>query len=175
MQSSISKKQNLKILHVGCGSDPLPEWLSVYNETRLDINEAVSPNIVASMFNMGDIGKYDVVLCQHALEHVYEHEVGLALREFLRVLNDGGHALIFVPDLEGVMPTSDILLESPAGPITGRDMIYGYGKAIAGNPHMAHKTGFIKSTMEEVMSEAGFSKFKAERLGNYNLMGVGVK
>lgn len=163
------------MLHVGCGSDPLPSWLSDKTETRLDINEDVKPDIVASMLSMGDIGEYDIVLCQHALEHVYPHEVNTALTEFRRVLKPGGYALVFVPDLEGVSPTDEVILESPAGPITGLDMIYGYGVALKENPHMAHKTGFVRETLESAITKAGFSKAKATRIGDYNLIGVGVK
>ena len=68
-----------KLLHVGCGSDPLPEYLREYEEVRLDINEEVAPDIVASMTNLGEIGKYDVVLCQHALEHLHEYDVDVVL------------------------------------------------------------------------------------------------
>jgi hypothetical protein len=31
------------ILHVGCGESPLPEWLSHFKETRLDINHDCKP------------------------------------------------------------------------------------------------------------------------------------
>lgn len=163
------------LLHVGCGSDPLPCWITAEKETRLDINESCGPDVVASMLDMGDVGTYDVVFCQHALEHVFPHEVNTALTEFNRVLKSGGFALVFVPDLEGVKPTDDVILESPAGPITGKDMMYGYGPALADNPHMAHKTGFVKETLEAEMLKAGFTKVEATRIGNYNLMGVGIR
>lgn len=144
-------------------------------ETRLDIDEIQCPDICASMLDMGDIGTFDAVLCRHALEHVYPHEVEKALSEFMRVLNQGGYAMVFVPDLEGVEPTNKVLFEAPAGPITGRDLFYGYGVALTHNPYMAHKTGFVKETLEEAMKSAGFSNVKTARIGNYDLMGVGVK
>lgn len=163
------------LLHVGCGSDSLPDWLECFKETRLDINEAVKPDIVASMLSLGDIGEYDAVFCQHALEHVHQHEVNTALTEFLRVLKPGGVAIVFVPDLEGVQPTNEVLLQSPAGPITGHDLFYGYGKALPENPHMAHKTGFIAETLKSAMVGAGFRGVEIKRLGNFNMMGVGSK
>lgn len=161
------------VLHVGCGTDPLPEWLSGFIETRLDINPDANPHIVASMLDMGNIGEFDAVLCQHALEHLYPHEVSNALNEFRRVLKPGGHVIVFVPDLQDVGPTEEVLLQSPAGPITGIDMIYGYRPALASNPHMQHKTGFVAETLAKAM--VMFSKVKIERLGNYNLMGAAVK
>lgn len=163
------------LLHVGCGSDPLPEYLREFKEIRLDINGSVNPDIIASMTDMGDIGSYDSILCQHALEHLWPHEVNTALSEFIRVLNPGGMAIVFVPDLEDVRATEEVILQSPAGPITGIDMIYGYRPSLKDNPHMAHKTGFVRDTLYRALMEAGFSKAETKRLGNYNLMGVGVK
>ena len=163
------------LLHVGCGGDPLPPWASEYTETRLDIDASQNPDIVASMTDLGEIGTYDAILCQHALEHLHPYEVSVALGEFLRVLNPNGLAIVFVPDLEDVKATEEVILMSPAGPITGLDMIYGYRPALKERPYMAHKTGFVKSTLQQALERAGFRKTETKRLGNYNLMGVGVK
>ena len=161
------------LLHVGCGSEPLPEWLAGFTETRLDINPAVNPDIVASMLDLGDIGPFDAILCVHALEHLSPHEVAIALAEFRRVLRDGGHLMVFVPDLEGVQPTDDVLFESPAGPISGLDLIYGFRPALADNPYMQHKTGFVQDTLRRALS--GFSRVIVNRLSCYDMMGVAVK
>ena len=163
------------LLHVGCGGDPLPDYCSQYKETRLDISETNKPDIVANMTDMGDIGEFDAVFCQHALEHLYPHEVPVALSEFRRVLKTGGSAMVFVPDLEDVKPTEEVILMSPAGPITGLDMIYGYRKVLKEMPHMAHNTGFIEDTLNKAFVDAGFSKVHTKRMGNYNLMAVGLK
>ena len=127
------------------------------------------------MTDMGDIGEFDAVFCQHALEHLHPHEVPAALSEFRRVLKTGGSAMVFVPDLEDVRPTEEIILESPAGPISGLDMIYGYRKALKEHPYMAHNTGFIEETLNKAFVDAGFVKVLTKRLGNYNLMAVGLK
>jgi ubiquinone/menaquinone biosynthesis C-methylase UbiE len=163
------------LLHVGCGSDVLPEWASGFVETRLDVCPDYSPHIVANMTAMGEIGEYDAVLCSHALEHLPPHEVGTALSEFLRVLRAGGHAIVFVPDLEGVTPTEETLFVSPAGPISGIDLMYGYRPSLAEFPYMAHRTGFVQDTLHKAIKDAGFSKVETKRLSNYALMGVGVK
>ena len=83
--------------------------------------------------------------------------------------------MVFVPDLEDVKATEEIILQSPAGPITGIDMMYGYRPALESNPHMAHKTGFVSATLNDVMKSSGFSRVHTQRLGDYNLMGVGLK
>ena len=165
----------LSLLHVGCGGNPLPLWLTGYREVRLDIDDANGPDIVANMLDMGEIGQFDAILCQHALEHLYQYEVPQALSEFKRVLKDGGSAMVFVPDLEDVKATEEVILNSPAGPITGLDMIYGYRKVLKDRPHMAHKTGFVQETLSKALTDAGFNTVYTKRMGDYNLMGVGKK
>lgn len=160
---------------MGCSGDPLPDWLQGFEETRLDIDPSVNPDIVASMTALGDIGTFDAVLCRHALEHLYAHEVPIALSEFRRVLNHGGHVLIFVPDLQDVQATNEVLFESPSGPITGMDLIYGYQVATRTNPHMQHKTGFIEATLGAALEHSGFSQVTVRRLANFDMLGAGVK
>jgi len=164
-----------KLLHVGCGSDALPDWITVGQEIRLDVVGECNPDIVANMVDMGDIGEFDIVFCRHALEHLPPHDVGKALGEFIRVLKPGGTALVFVPDLEGVQATDDVLFESPAGPISGLDLMYGFRPALEQSPYMAHRTGFVQSTLRASLHDAGFGKVAVERIGNYDMIGVGVK
>lgn len=163
------------VLHVGCGGDTLPEWLEGYDEVRLDIDPRWRPDILASMTDMGDIGGFDVVLSHHSLEHLYPHEAPTALREFHRVLKPGGYAAIFVPDLEGVGPTDEVLFESPAGPICGADLIYGLRSKLHEMPHMAHHSGYVALTLRRALESAGFARVDVRRLDCHNLFGVAVK
>lgn len=163
------------LLHVGCGSDPLPAWISGVKEVRLDIVPDYSPDIVANMIDMGDIGTFDAILCRHSLEHLPPHDVQKALKEFLRVLNPNGIALIFVPDLDGVSATNEVLFESPAGPICGLDLMYGFREVLEERPYMAHRTGFVSETLKNALEQVGFSTVKVSRLSNYDMMGVGIK
>lgn len=160
-----------RLLHVGCGGDAKPEWAKDYTETRLDIDPSVKPDVVASMTDMGDVGEFDAVYCSHALEHLTPSEGDKALAEFVRVLKPGGFAMVLVPDLEDVKATEEVILQAPCGPITGLDMIYG----LRDRPYMAHKMGYVKATLDKVLSAAGFSNVATNRLSNYNLLGVGVK
>lgn len=162
------------VLHAGCGGDPLPDWLGLCIETRLDIDPKHKPDILASITDLGDIGPFDVVYCCHALEHLTPMDGLKALEEFHRVLNPGGAVIITVPNLEGISPTFDVVYESPAGPITGHDMIYGH-LAHLGNPYMQHRTGFIPATLTQRILEAGFTSVPECRSSNYNLVAVGVK
>ena len=75
----------------------------------------------------------DAIWSAHNLEHLSAHEVPLALNEFLRVLKPGGWALITFPDLQQVAEfivadkLEDVAYESPAGPITPLDCVFGLG------------------------------------------------
>jgi len=164
-----------RLLHVGCGGDTIPAWLSQYDEIRLDIDPRHSPDIVGSMTDLGDIGQFDVVFSSHSLEHLSPHEVPVALSEFMRVLLPNGAVIMFVPDLEGIEATEDVVMQSPAGPIAGLDLIYGYRKMLKDHPYMAHKTGFVKKTLHAVLLDAGFSKVIVQRLEHHALFGVAQK
>lgn len=159
-----------RVLHAGCGRQPLPDWLPGL-ETRLDIDPAVSPDIVAPLTDMGDAGPFDIAYCSHALEHMPPHEIDVALQEFHRVLQPHGFLIVVVPNLAGVQPTLDVVYDSPAGPITGLDMYYGKANLVAENPFMAHKYGFVRATLEQFLTRAGFT-VKEMFDNNHNLMAV---
>lgn len=159
------------VLIVGSGADSMPQWeKSGYAVTRLDIEPRTNPDVLASMTDMGPIGPFGVVFCSHALEHLYPHEVPVALSEFRRVLCPRGVAVVIVPDLEGVPATDDVL---PGIGVSGLHMYYGDASQIAEFPHMAHHCGFVESTLKGAMQAAGF-EVRAVR-GQYNLIGIGVK
>lgn len=158
------------VLHVGCGPYH-PELLHKrfrgedWREMRLDIDPGVQPDVVASLVDMHPIesDSVDAVWSSHNLEHLYAHDVPRALKEFFRVLKPGGFALVTMPDLQQVAHfivadmLDDVAYESPAGPITPLDCIFGLGSAVAnGNEYMAHKTGFTTKSLTRRLADAGF-------------------
>ncbi len=161
-----------RVLHVGCGLETLPDWIAG-EEVRLDINPENKPDIVASMTNLGDIGEFDGVYSCHALEHLSWVDVGIALREFHRVLKPGGFLCVIVPNLEGIKPTLETVYEFSGGAITGLHMIYGH--LDSSDPHMQHKCGFVKETMLQMVTDAGFQKPTAMAMPYFSLMGAGIK
>lgn len=161
----------MRLLHAGCGVEPLPPHFAKCEEVRLDANPGVGADVVASITDIGDVGQFDCIYCSHVLEHLHAHEVPQALGEFRRVLKDGGVVVLFVPDLEDVEPTEEPLFDSPAGPITGRDMIYGHGEMIRDNPYMAHKTGFTRETLDKAFRAAGFGDVDVRRV-TFNLLAI---
>jgi len=165
------------VLHVGCG--PLhpnrlhqlfrgPEW----KEVRLDIDPCVEPDIIASITDMNIVLSEcaDAIYSSHNLEHLYPHEVPVALREFVRILKQSGFALISLPDLQTAAELvvanklDEPAYQSPAGPITPLDILYGHGVSMAsGNLFMAHKTGFSAKTLAHSILHAGFAGVKVIR------------
>lgn len=172
----------MKILHAGCGGERLPSWLPLDgDEVRLDVDERVSPDIVASIDDLGDIGPFGGVYCCHTLEHLHWHRAMLALREFHRVLAPDGIVFIQVPNLQGVKPDDTVHYVTATGhQITGLDMFYGYRPASLDNPWMMHKCGFIARTLREALEHSGFVAsvmHSSESHGfiGFDLIGMGRK
>jgi SAM-dependent methyltransferase len=159
------------VLIAGCGEEGQQWTEQGWSVVRLDIDPRTKPDIVGSMTDLGDIGPYDAVACNNALEHLYPHEVNDALKEFHRVLKPGGHAIIQVPDLQDVKPTEDLI---PEIGMSGLHLYYGDAALIPEYPHMAHHSGVVEDTLKRVLEMAGFTA-QMKRLPCHQLMGIGVK
>jgi predicted SAM-dependent methyltransferase len=108
-------------------------------------------------------GSMHALFSSHNIEHLYPHEVPVALKEFHRVLADDGFVVITCPDLQSVceLVAQDKLTEaaytSPAGPIAPIDILYGYRVSMAqGNLYMAHRCGFTQRVLTGTLQAAGF-------------------
>ena len=177
------------VLNVGCGY-PLRQRLhqhfhgAEWRELRLDADPAVQPDIVCSMTDMSPVAteSVDAIWSSHNLEHLYRHEVPLALGEFIRVLRPDGLLLLTLPDLQRVAElVAEDRLEhqayiSPSGPITPLDMIFGHTASLAqGRTLMAHKTGFTATTLENVLIRAGFVDVALSRGTSFDLWAKAYK
>lgn len=161
----------MQVLIAGSGGEG-QQWADRgWSVVRLDIDPRTGPDIVGTMTALGDIGEFDAVSCNNALEHLYPHEVARALAEFYRVLKPGCHAVIQVPDLEGVQATEDII---PEIGMSGLHLFYGDPELIEEYPYMAHHCGFVEASLRRAMEEAGFT-VTTKRLPCHQLMGIGTK
>jgi len=71
-------------LHVGCGpkrKDRTTAGFADWSELRFDIDEAVQPDLVGTMTDMSSVSteSVDAVFSSHNIEHLYPHEVPVAL------------------------------------------------------------------------------------------------
>ena len=161
--------QQRSFLHVGCGPKhqqdlkgfDAPDW----REIRFDIDPRVSPEIEGTLTDMSrvDTASVDAVYSAHNIEHLYWHEVPVALREFHRVLGAEGFVVITCPDLQSVCEfvardqLTTTLYESGLGPISALDILYGHQGMIGqGNHYMAHRCGFTYTTLQASVLAAGF-------------------
>lgn len=158
-------------LHIGCGSKRKEQTTKGFNtshwtEIRLDIDSSCVPDLVGTMTDMSAVwdASVDAIFSSHNIEHLYPHEVPLALREFKRVLKPEGFVVLTCPDLQSVaaLVAEDKLLEpaytSPAGPIAPIDMLYGYRASLMrGNLYMAHRCGFTQKVLSGTLQAAGFA------------------
>lgn len=165
------------LLHIGCGPKTKAQTTPGFNtpgwiETRLDIDPAVEPDIQGSMTDLSAVAdaSTDALFSSHNIEHLYPHQVPVALAEFHRVLTPEGFAVITCPDLQGVcaLIAEDKLLEpaytSPAGPIAPLDILYGHRPSLArGNHYMAHQCGFTERVLIGVLQQAGFASIASRR------------
>ena len=160
----------MKLLHIGCGPKRKPQTTRGFNtdqwqEIRLDIDPSVSPDVTGTMTDMSAVasGSVDAIFSSHNIEHLYPHEVPVALSEFHRVLSDDGFAVITCPDLQSVCALvaedklTDAAYTSPAGPIAPIDILYGYRPSMRnGNLFMAHRCGFTQKVLSGALQSCGF-------------------
>ena len=167
------------LLHVGSGrrGNQAPTGgfdANVWREIRFDIDASVEPDIVGDMLDMSMLqaGSVDAVLSSHNIEHLYAHQVPVALGEFRRVLTDDGFLVVGCPDLQSVAEfiandrLTETAYESPAGPVTPLDILYGHRPSLRdGKTFMAHHCGFTQRVLNATLVNCGFAQVRSLRRG----------
>lgn len=174
---------------VNLGSGPrtaaaLPQLFAGWRELRVDVEPAARPDLVADITDLSPIGtdSVDGVWCSHCLEHIYAHQVDAALGEMSRILKARGVACVLVPDLQTVAGhiaadrLHETLYQSPAGPITPHDVVFGFGRDVArGLDFMAHRCGFTPSALIERFARSDFADFVVFRRSNFEIGAIASK
>ncbi|MBN6740059.1 methyltransferase domain-containing protein [Acidithiobacillus sp. MC6.1] len=159
------------VLHIGCGpadkaAMPAGFHGAQWAETRCDIDPDVHPDIVADMTDLSGIesGTFDAVYSSHNIEHLYAHQVPVAMNGFSRVLKEEGFVVITCPDVQALGEAlaqgrlTETLYESPAGPIAAIDILWGHrGYMARGNLFMAHRVGFTAQVLVNTLATCGFA------------------
>lgn len=177
-----------KVLHVGCGLSGRdethhrfkgPEWF----HTRLDIDPSVKPDVISDIRTLDGVSdaSFDGLYSSHNLEHLHFNDVFQAIGSFYRVLKDRGLLVVVVPDFglaceyvskgHGLKP----IYNSPAGPITPLDMIFGYRPFTVNNPYQQHKTGFTKRWLGNLLVDMGFVGVETITTDGFDIWGYGRK
>ena len=147
MSAAVPKRKNRTVKAFAAS-----EW----EEVSLDIDESVKPDIVDKLPDLSRVksGSFDAVYSAHNIEHLYPHEVPVALKAMRRVLRSDGFVILTCPDLQMVgerLAAGDIekpLYTSSSGPVSPLDMLYGFRPAMKdGNLYMAHHTGFTLKSL----------------------------
>ena len=166
----MAERPHRKVLNVGGASKeiPLPPQYQGWEHVLLDIDPRGNPDVVCDARDLGttEPGVYDAVYCSHNLEHYFRHHARKVLQAFAHVIKPEGFVEIRVPDLESLIRTvaangldlTDVLYQSPAGPIMVLDVLYGYSVEIerSGQDFFAHKTGFTPRSLVRMLQEVGF-------------------
>lgn len=177
------------VLHAGCGParrrDLPPGFQTLaWREVRYDIDPEATPDIQGSITDMAAVasGSIDALYNSHVIEHLYPHEVPVALAEFRRVLKPEGFVVLACPDLQSIaeqVATGKLLepaYQSGAGPIAAIDMLYGFRPSLAaGNLFMAHRTGFTAASIAAQFGAAGFARTLTARSATYDLWAIATK
>jgi SAM-dependent methyltransferase len=150
-------------INLGCGPRPLEGFVNV------DLLEAPGVDVVADVSGRlpFDDGSVDLLYASHVLEHLPTARVSEVLREWRRVLRDGGRILIAVPDLERIAH----LLVSRSGWFTPPNqpwvgLVYGGQK----DGLDFHKTGFSSPWLAALLHDAGFGS--TERVERFPEIGA---
>ena len=166
-----------KFLHAHCGSNGKerttklfsgPEW----EEVRLDPDGGAKPHVRGSLADLSgfEAASFDAVFASRSLERFYAHEVDAALAGCLRVLRPEGYLIIVSADIEEAcarVAQGKILekaYDSPAGPVTPLDILYGFRPALAaGKTGYACNCGFTAQSLAADLGRAGYGAVWAAR------------
>lgn len=174
-------------VNLGCGprgNTRLPGMFAGWRELRVDADPRAEPDLVADITDLSAIESSSVsaAWASHCLEHVYLHQVGQAIREVYRILRDDGFFCIMVPDLQAIARyiaedrLHEVIYQSPAGPVTAHDMLYGFGAFLAsGMPMMGHKSGFTPTLLLQTVRKAPFAEIVLRRRSNHELFALACK
>lgn len=167
------------VLNVGSGKSTIKdsiyaEDLESLHEYRMDIDKKNNPDICADVTNLSGVDDeiVDVVYTSHMVEHLDYYKVIPVIKSFLRLTKPNGFVRIVVPNLKSIAHEilkgnlTGTVYESPGGPISPVDIIYGHRPSILmGSEFMRHKTGFTKESFKSMLDEAGIFNYSIEEIG----------
>lgn len=182
------RKRTKLLVNLGSGPKAAAAWLppvfADWRELRVDANPGAAPDLLADVTDLSAIesGSADAVWMSHCLEHLYLYQVGKAVAEIYRILADDGFLCLMVPDLQSLAEyisgdrLHEVVYQSPAGPVTAHDIIFGYGPYLArGQTGMAHRCGFTPTLLASKLREVPFAEIVLHRRSGHELAAIACK
>lgn len=144
-------------INMGCGWRNFgPDWVHIDggNYHHLD-----SHDITKLPYDNNTV---DLVYASHVLEYFDREEVINVLREWYRVLKEGGILRIAVPDFYSMVKlyfNEGYKLEEFLGPL--------YGKMVMGDTKIYHKTTYDRESLTSILTELGLNNIKEYNWRDY--------
>ena len=138
-------------LHLGCGE----RYLEGYTHIDLADFEHIDYKMPVDNLSIFENNSIDEIYASHVIEYFDRDEVKLLLKEWNRVLIDGGILRIAVPNFENLIKVYEMTgnIDNILGPL--------YGKRNATNENtIYHKTVYDKDSLTIVLQDATFREVK---------------
>lgn len=162
-----------RLLHIGCGYSQREDTHPFFHgedweHVRIDLNPECKPDVVANIITLEKFGanEADAIFSSHNLEHLHLWDAQKALARWKQVLSPDGLIVLYVPDIAVAMKHAlehgldSIVYNSPAGPITPLDMLYGHVLQTEDNVYQRHLAGYTTKFLTSLLVNAGFFSFQ---------------
>jgi len=135
-------------LHIGCGERYIPGFIHI-DARKLPHVDYVTPAHKLDMFKDGSV---DLIYACHILDHLGRNDVDIVLKEWYRVLVQGGILRLAVSDFEKLVEVYQKKrdLKLLLGPLLGRQDY----------PENTHFMIFDYAYLSEVLTAAGFKNIR---------------
>jgi hypothetical protein len=158
----------VRMLIIGAGTSPMEGagWAGA-EVTRADVARETNPDVgIDCLWELPELGEFDVVVATHALQCVPRTKVVETLKHWSTLVRPGGELHVVVPDLGWA--ADEVAAERSVDKMT-LGVIYGTQQA----EWAFHRTGFTVDLLRAAVYAAGLHA-RASRLGPYELTSVGA-
>ena len=138
-------------LHLGCGE----RYLEGYIHIDLGDFDHIDYQIPVDDLSVFETNSIDEIYASHVIEYFDRNEVKILLKEWNRVLVDGGILRLAVPNFETLIKVYELTgsIDDILGPL--------YGKWNATNETtIYHKTVYDKESLTKVLEDATFKEIR---------------
>lgn len=140
--------------NLGCGRTRWSGWINVdlsdQSDLRCDIRD---------LFSI-DSDSADAVAAIHVLEHFYAWEAEALLKEWKRILKPGGKLILELPCMDKMLGYVAYCVNAKEDMMPFMTLHGFYGDPKDSDPRMAHKWGYFKAHLQQLLEHVGFAEIK---------------